>query len=140
MPQRGTDPLPGHFDQTQLGYRQSLGAGAITTEMGPQLLEDLVPVHFGFHIDEVAHDDAADVAQANLARNFPCGLDVGTQDRFLGVLLPSVPPGVDIDADQRLGRLDHQRPASGKLDPRLEQIANFRLNVEFVEERGRLGK
>ena len=50
---------------------------------GPQLLEHLVPVGPGLHVDEVADDDSADVAQADLPGDLPRRLQVGAEDRLL---------------------------------------------------------
>src|SRR5207244_4764302 len=54
--------LPRHFDQAEVAYGDRLGAGAMTREMLPQLLENAVAVRLRLHVDEVADDDAADVA------------------------------------------------------------------------------
>ena len=135
MPERGPDPLARHLDQAELRHGERLGAGPVAAQVGAQLLEHLVAVGARLHIDEVADDDPADVPQPDLPRDLAGCLEVGPQDRLLGVLLPGVASRVDVDAHQRLGGLDDQRAAGGELDSRLEQLADLRLDVELVEQR-----
>src|SRR5256712_1607970 len=135
LPQRGAHPLSRHLDQSQLGYRERLGARPVATQVGAQLLQHLVAIAARFHVDEVHDDDAADVAQPQLARHLPRRLDVGLQDRALGVLLARVAAGVHVDRGERLGRLDDQVAAGGELDARLEERPNLRLDVVLVEQR-----
>ncbi len=76
--------------------------------MRAQLVQHLVPVAPELHVDEVDHDDPAQVPQPQLARDLPGGLQVGPEDRLFGVRLPGVTAGVDVDRDERFGRLDDQ--------------------------------
>ena len=138
VPERRPHPLPGHLDQAQLGHRERLGAGPVAAEVGAQLLQHLVAVGARLHVDEVADDDAADVAQPELPGDLARRLEVGPQDRLLGILLAGVAAGVDVDRDQRLGRLDDQLAAGRQLAPGLEQVADLGLDVELVEQRRRL--
>src|SRR5690349_9871179 len=97
LPQRWPHPLPGHFDQAQLGHRERPGARAVMPQVGAQLLEHLVAVRLGLHVDEVDDNDAADVAEPELASHFARRLEVRAQDRALGVPLAGVASGVDVD-------------------------------------------
>src|SRR3989475_12029478 len=86
------------------------------------------PVGAGFHVDEVHDDDAADVAQPQLARHLPRRLDVGLQDRALGVLLARVATRVHVDRGEGLGRLDDQVAPGRELHPWLEETADLRFD------------
>src|SRR6185437_13521324 len=129
-------PLPRHLDQSQLGYGERLGTRPVASQMGTQLLEHLVPVAAGFHVDEVHDDDAADVAQPQLAGDLARRLDVGLQDRALGVLLAGVAARVHVDRCESLGRLNDQIAAGRQLHPGLEEAPDLRLDVVLVEQRG----
>src|SRR2546430_13292968 len=72
--------------------------------MVPQLLQHLIAVAARLHVDEVHHDDPADVPQPQLARHFASRLEVRLEDRALGVLLAGITAGVHVDRGQRLGR------------------------------------
>ena len=136
LPQGRTYALARHLDEPQLGHGVRLGPGPVAAQVGPQLLEHLVAVAPGLHVDEVHHDDAADVAEAELMRHLPRRLDVGLEDGVLRVLLPGVAAGVHVDRGERLGGLDDDVPARRQLDPRLEQGADLVLDVVLVEQRG----
>src|SRR3954471_11842316 len=58
--------LTRHLHKTEVAHRERLRAGAIAAEMCAQLLQYLVAIALHFHIDEVGHDDAADVAKPEL--------------------------------------------------------------------------
>src|SRR5205085_2039525 len=59
--------LAGHLDQAELADRIRFGARAVAAQVHAQLLHDLVAVRLRVHVDEVADDDAAQVAQPRLA-------------------------------------------------------------------------
>ena len=87
---------------------ERLRARAVAAEVRAQLLKHLVAVRLRLHVDEVADDDAADVAQAELPRDLARRLDVRLEDRLLRILLARVAARVHVDRDERLGRLDDQ--------------------------------
>ncbi len=63
------------------------------------------------HVDEVDDDQAAEVAQTHLAGRFIGGLEVGAQRGLLDVATFGGARRVDVDRDQRLGVVDHDRTA-----------------------------
>ena len=79
--------LPRHLDQAEVADRERLRPRAVAAEVRAQLLQHLVAVRLRLHVDEVADDDAADVAQPELPRDLARGLDVRLEDRLLGILL-----------------------------------------------------
>ena len=89
------------------------------------------PLHFpvvpGFlHIDEVDHDEAGEIAQAELPRNLVRGLQIGLERRLLDMALTRRLAGVDVDRNQRLRRVDHDRAA------RLELHLGFMHQVQLL--------
>src|SRR6266581_3266840 len=135
LPQRRAHPLAGHLDEAQLRHRERPRTGAVAAEVRAQLLEHLVAVAARLHVDEVDHDDAADVPQAQLPRHLARRFDVRLEDGALGVLLAGVPPSVHVDRRERLGRLDDQVATGRELYPRLEEVHDFRFDIVYVEQR-----
>ena len=62
--------LAGHFHQAELGDGQDVGLGLVAAQAFLHALIDLLLVAARFHVDEVEHDQAAHVAQAQLAGRF----------------------------------------------------------------------
>ena len=85
-------PLPGHLDEAQIGDRERLGARAVAAKVLAKLLEHLVAIRLGVHVDEVADDDAADVAQPQLTRDLSRGFHVRLEAVFSGSFLPTKRP------------------------------------------------
>jgi hypothetical protein len=107
--------------------------------MSAQLLHDLVAVRLVLHVDEVDDDDAADIAQAELAGDLAGRVEVGAEDRLLRIFLAGVAAGVDVDGDEPFGRLDDDVTAGGQLDLAVEGADDLLLDVVLVEEgRGRV--
>src|SRR5688572_7660811 len=137
--QAGTPPLARHLDETQLTDLEGLGLGTIAAEPGLELVQDLLPVGGELHVDEVADDDAPDVAQPEVPRDLPSGVEVRLEDRRLGVLLAGVATGVDVDRGQRFGGLDDDRAT--RLEPHVAQEGGLDLGLDphRVEQRYAIG-
>src|SRR5688572_33032768 len=98
--------LARHLDQSEIADAERFRARAVAAQMRAQLLQHLVAVGARLHVDEVADDDATDVAQPDLPSYFARGLGIRLEDRLLGILLPRVAPRVDVDRHQGFGLLD----------------------------------
>src|SRR6516225_5509921 len=107
-PDRLADPLPGHLHQAELADAEHVGLRLVAAQGFLKSLEHLVPVLRLLHVDEVADDDAADVAQPELVDDLLRRLHVDLGDRLLEALLSDVAPGVDVDRRERLGLIDDQ--------------------------------
>src|SRR5438105_7364616 len=129
-----THPLARHLGQAEVADGERLCTRTIAREVLPQLLEHAIPVRLRLHVDEVADDDAADVAQSQLASDFLRGFHIRSQNSFLGILLAGVTTRVHVDRDQRLGRLDDQVTARWQVAAALEDVANLRLDPRGVED------
>ena len=92
------------------------------------------------HIDEVDDDDAAQIAQANLAHNLLDRVHVGFDDRvFEARGLAHVLAGIDVDGHQRLGLVDHNVAAAFQPHLRLERLVHLFFQAELLEQRCLLG-
>src|SRR6267142_1369051 len=120
---------------------QRLGRRSILPQLGLDRLIHLLAVLPVLHVDQVEHDDAAEIAEADLPDDLLHGLEVGLDDGVLeppAGLLADEAPRVDVDCDERLGLVDDDRPA--RFEPHLapERLVDLRLDAVLVEDRIRL--
>ena len=132
--------LAGHFHEAELGDGQQMGFRAVAAESFLHALEDELLIAAGFHIDEIEDDQAAHVAEAQLAADFIGGLEVDLEDdRFLFFGRAFVAAGVDVDCDEGLGFIDDDVTAGLEGDLAGEGILELAGDIEPVEDGLRLG-
>ena len=90
------------------------------------------------HVDEVDDDDAAEIAQPQLARDRERRLEVGAEDRLLEVAMPDVGAGIDVDRGHRLGLIDDQVAAGLERHLAIERLLDLLLDAVQIEDRPRL--
>ncbi len=129
--------LAGHFHEPKWRKTHDVGLRAIAVQRTLQGREDLAPMGFVVHIDEVDDDDAAEIAQTKLARNRYRGLEVGTEDRFLEIAVTDIRSRVDIDSGHRLRLVDHQMAAGLQRHLAIERLADLVLDPVKIEDRTR---
>ncbi len=101
---------------------------------------DLGAVLAVVHVDEVDDDDAAKVAQSNLADDFRHRVEVGLDDGvFKPRRLADVLAGVDVDGDQCLGLVDDDGAAALEPDLGAQGLGDFVLNAKLLKEWSLLG-
>ena len=98
-------------------------------------VDHLAAVLLDLHVDEVDHDDAADVAQAQLLGDLLGGLEVVAEHGLFEVRRADVLAGVDVDHGQRLGVLDDQRAAARQPHLAVERLVQLLVDVEALEQR-----
>ena len=133
--QRGTQPLPAHFQQAEMADMAHLDARPVVLQRFLDAPLDHGVMFLLLHVDEVDDDQPGQVAQPQLARHLVHGFQVGAQRGLLDVALPGGPSGVDVDRDQRLGLVDHEVAAGAKLHRRLQHPVELRLDLVFGEQR-----
>ena len=110
LDQPGPEPLASQLHQSQRGHFGHLVAGAVAGQRLGQPAQHQVTVGLEHHVDEVDDDNAADVAQPQLAHDLLGRLEVVLGDGLLKVATgPGELSGVDVDDRHRLGSIDHQR-------------------------------
>ena len=134
----GAEPLAAHFHQAEVGDPPDLDPRPVVLERVLHRLLDLTDVAVLLHVDEVDDDQARHVAQPQLASNLGGSLDVGGKGGLLDIMLARRPAGVDVDRDQRLGRVDDDIAAALELHERLVHRAQLVLDAVALEQRGRL--
>ncbi len=113
-------------ERRHLGH---LVAGAVPAERLGQPAQHQIAVGLQHHVDEVDDDDAADVAQPQLAHGLLGGLEIVARDGLLEVAAGAGElAGVDVDHGHRLGAVDHQGAAR-----RQPHLAVQRLGQLFVD-------
>src|SRR5579862_8285747 len=133
--------LAGDADQAEFIEIQGLGGGAVGAKGGVQRGHDFFAVAALLHVNEIEDDDAAEIAQANLADDFLDGLEVGLDD---GVFQSRAAPadvfaGVDVDSHESLGVVDDD--VATRLEPDLgaQGAVELLLDAELLENGRGLG-
>ena len=100
----------------------------------------LVAVLALVHVDEVDDDDAAEVAQTNLANDLGDGVEVGLDDGvFEASGLADELAGVDVDRDEGFGLVDDDGAAGLEPDLGAQRLVDLFGDAELLEERRLLG-
>ena len=135
LEQVGADPLAGHLHETERGDLGDLVLGAVPAETLHQPAQHQIAVGLQHHVDEVDDDDAADVAQPELADDLLGRLEVVLGHRLLEVAAgPGELAGVDVDDGHRLSAVDHQRAAAGQPDLALEGLRDLLVDAVGRED------
>src|SRR5208283_3244789 len=134
------DALAGDGDETEIVELKNLGGSAVALESffkGGQNPEAVLAV---IHVDEVDDDNAAQVAEANLANDLRHRVEIGLDDGVLKACrLADIFAGVDVDGHQGLGLVDDDGAAALEPDLGAQGLGDFVLNAEVLEERSLLG-
>ncbi len=112
-----------------------LHAGTVEVQRVLQALLDGLLVLRLLHVDEVDDDQAAQVAQAQLAGGFLGRLQVGLGGGLLDVGTARGPRRVDVDGHQRLGVVDHDGAARGQRHGARVRRLDLVLDLEAREQR-----
>ena len=87
------------------------------------------------HVDEVDDDDAAEISQAQLARDGLRSLEVRLEDRVAEVSLADVAARIDVDRRHGLRLIEDQIAAALQVDPALKRMFDFGLDAVQLEKR-----
>ncbi len=138
--ERLLDALAGDGDQTEIVELENLRWGAIGLQLFFEGGHDAVAVLALVHVDEVDDDDAAEVAQTDLANDLGDGIEVGLDDGvFEARGLADELAGVDVDRDERFGLVDDDGAAGLEPDLAAQRLVDLFGDAELLEERRLLG-
>ena len=135
LAQRRFQALAAHFHQAELADRAELHAGAVLAQGIAQAAFHFAAVLRLFHVDEVDHDQATDVAQAHLARHLVGRFEVGSGGGLLDVSALDGAGRVDVHRDQGFGVVDHDGAARGQLHGSGVGGFDLVLDLEPAEQR-----
>ena len=130
-----TQALTGHFQQAEARDATDLNAGAVGFQGFADFLFHGALVLGRGHVDEVDHDQAADVAQAQLASDLFGRFQVGLQGSFFDVAAFGGARRVDVDGHQGFGRVDDDGAAGWQFHFTLEGGFDLAFDLEAVEQR-----
>ena len=136
--ERRAQALARHFQQAETRDAADLHACAVQLERVAQAFLDLALVLGRFHVDEVDDDQAAHVADAQLAGDLDRGFEVGVERGFLDVAALGRLRRVDVDGGQRFGGVDHNGAARGQAHGAVERVLDLHLDLEAREQRHRV--
>src|SRR6266850_1645516 len=114
--QRGLQALARQLHHAEARDLADLHAGAVELQRVAQAVLHVALVALRFHVDEIDDDQAAEVAQAQLACHLFGRLQICAQRGLLDVAAARGARRVDVDGDQRLGVVDDDRAARGQGD------------------------
>ena len=130
-----TQTLSGHLEQPETGDAPDLHAGAVGLQRVVQPVLDEPLVLRRGHVDQIDDDQAAEVADAQLAGHLVHGLEIGLQRRLLDIGALGRPRGVHVDGDNRLGVVDHEGSTRGQPDLASVRGLDLVLDLEAREQR-----
>src|SRR6185437_348705 len=134
--QRLLDSFAGDGDEAEIIKLQDLGWRAIVLQLFFERRHDAVAVLALIHVDEVDDDDAAEIAQTDLAHDLRDGVEIGLDDGvFEARGLADILAGVDVDRDEGLGLVDDNRTAGLEPDLRAQRLVDLLSDAELLEER-----
>ena len=124
-------------DQAKFVEAQDFRGRAIGAQGLIERDHDFFAVAALFHVDEVEDDDAAEIAQANLADDFLHRFEVGLDDGVLEArrAAANVLAGVDVDGHERFGVVDDDVAAGLEPDLGPQGFVELLLDAEFLEDR-----
>ncbi len=135
LAQRRAQALTGHLQQAEARNMADLNARPVLTDGFAQTILHGALVANRGHIDEVDNDQAAEVAQTQLAGNFVSRFEVGIEGCLFDIAAAGGAGGVDIDRGQRFGAIDNDRPAGRQAHFALEGGLNLRFDLIMAEQR-----
>ena len=100
--------LAAHFQQAELADPAHLNARPIIGERGLHCLFNLTDIAVRFHVDEIDHDKAGHIPQAELTGNFLRGFQIGRQRRLFNPMFARGAARVNVDRHQGFGWVDDQ--------------------------------
>jgi hypothetical protein len=132
--QRFARALARHLHQAQRREAAHRHLGAVARQR-LQLGQHGVAVLGVLHVDEVEDDDAAQVAQAQLARDGVRRFQVGLEDGVVEVAPADEAAGVDVDGGHRFGLVDDQVAARFQVDAAAQRAQDLLFDAVQVEQR-----
>lgn len=133
--QRRTQALAGHLQQAEARDMADLNARPVLTDGFAQTVLHGALVANRSHIDKVDNDQAAEVAQTQLAGNLVSRFEVGVERRLFDIAAAGSAGGVDIDSGQRFSAVDDDRATGRQTDFTLEGGFNLGFDLVVAEQR-----
>ena len=132
----GADALPGDLDEAKLGGRQDGVLGTVARHLLAEFLEEFLAVLGLVQVDEIDDDDAAHIAQTQLACDFDGGFQIDLKCVFLlRIFLVHAMAAVHVDDVHGLGVFDDEVDTVSDGDNATEKAFDLLADIEIVENR-----
>ena len=132
----GLQALAAHFEQAELADRAKLDAGAVLAQRIAQAVFHFAAVLRLFHVNEVDHDQAAQITQTHLAGHFVGSFQVGAGGGFFDIATLDGAGRVHVHRNQSFGVVDHNGAARRQLHRAGISRLDLMLDLEAAEQRG----
>ena len=109
--------------------------GLVTLEPFLHQVIDHLLVLPAFHVDEIANDQTANIAQPKLTRDFICRLQICLQNCFFDIAPTFVPAGIHINRDQGFSLVNHNIAAAPQPDLPMKSVVDLLLHAVTFENR-----
>ena len=133
--ERFAGALAGHLHQAERGEAVDRHLGVVARQRLAELLEHHLAVLDVLHVDEVDDDDAAEVAQAQLAGDGLAGFEVGLEDGVVEDARTDEAAGVDVDRGHRFGLVDDQVAPRFQVHASRQRLLDFLFDIVELEQR-----
>ena len=133
--ERGAKALSRQLHQAEARDLAHLHARAVVAQRVAQPGLHFALVALVLHVDEVDDDEASEVAQPQLAGDLVGRLGIGVKRRLLDVVALGGSRRVDVDRDERLGVVDHDRASGGERHLARVGGLDLMLDLEAREQR-----
>ena len=130
-----TQALARHLQQPERADPSDLNARAAIAHRLLELTLDDAVVATVLHVDEVDDDQAGQIPEPQLASDFLRRLLVRLQRGLLDVALARGAAGIDVDRDQRLGRVNDDRAARAQMHDRAVDLVELAFDLVAVKKR-----
>src|SRR5207249_10610969 len=107
-----------------------MGPGLVALEPFLHQVVNHLLVLAALHVDEIADDEATDITQSKLTRDFICRLQVRLQNCFLDIAPTFVTASIHINGNERFGLVVHNIAAA--LEPNLPMKSVIDLLLHAV--------
>lgn len=129
----GFHALTCDLHETEFGDREYGVFGSVGTHEGLHGLHELSLVVGEFHVDEVDYDDAAKVAETELACDLFCGFQIGLQCVLFLVVADALIAAVNVYDVKGFSMFQDEISAAGEVDGLAEGRLYLFGNAELVE-------
>ena len=132
--QAGADSLASHFDQAEGAHAEDLGPSPVALDGLAQGPLHAAAMPLLAHVDEVVDDHAAQVAKPELPGDLLGGPQVHFVGGSLGIVLDPEIARVDVDGNQGLGLVDHDRAPFRKRHMPALDLGDLVLDAVLVKK------
>ena len=129
-----THALSSHLQQAKLADSLRFGLGSVPFQVFAQTCFDLALMIRIVHVDEVEHDETAEVTKAQLTGNFVDGFEVDLIRHGFGITIFSALSRVYVNRDHRFRRINDDRSAAEERHFARVHHLELRLDAEVVKD------